>query len=72
MELHLPTRLRRSASLAALAALGIVALSGCFKLDMSLELSSDNTVDGSIILAVDRDQAELFGGEDALARVAVR
>ena len=44
----------------------IVALSGCFKLDMSLELSSDDTVDGSIILAVDRDQAELFGGEDAL------
>lgn len=43
-----------------------VSLSGCFKLDMSLELSPDNTVDGSIILAVDKSQAELFGGEDAL------
>ena len=46
--------------------LAIVSLSGCFKLDMSLELSPDNTVDGSIILAVNRAQAELFGGEDAL------
>lgn len=44
----------------------VVSLSGCFKLDMSLELSPDNTVDGSIILAVNRAQAELFGGEDAL------
>ncbi len=46
--------------------LAVVSLSGCFKLDMSLELSPDNTVDGSIILAVNRAQAELFGGEDAL------
>jgi len=50
----------------ALVVLGVVALSGCFKLDMELELSSDDTADGSIILAVARDQAELFGGEDAL------
>ncbi len=60
------TPLRRTASMAVLAAVGMLALSGCFKLDMSLELSSDDTVDGSIILAVDRSQAELFGGEDAL------
>lgn len=60
------TTLRRTVSMGALAALGIVALSGCFKLDMELELTSDNTVDGSIIVAVDREQAELFGGEDAL------
>lgn len=66
MELNVPTRLRRSASMAVLAAIGVVALSGCFKLDMSLELSSDDTVDGSIVLAIDRDQAQLFGGEDAL------
>jgi hypothetical protein len=45
---------------------GALTLSGCFKLDMDLELESDDTVDGSIVLAVDRDQAELFGGEDAL------
>ena len=61
-----PTRVRRAASLAAVLALAVVSLSGCFKLDMSLELSPDNTVDGSIILAVNRAQAELFGGEDAL------
>lgn len=60
------TTLRRTASMGALAALGLVVLSGCFKLDMEIELASDNTVDGSIIVAVDRDQAELFGGEDAL------
>jgi hypothetical protein len=66
MELTVRTRLRRSATMAALVTLGVVALSGCFKLDMSLELSSDDTVDGSIILAVDRAQADLFGGEDAL------
>jgi hypothetical protein len=59
-------RVRRPASLAALAVVGVLTLSGCFKLDMELELASDDTVDGSIIIAVDRDQAELFGGEDAL------
>jgi hypothetical protein len=53
-------------TLAALAVVGVLTLSGCFKLDMELELASDDTVDGSIIIAVDRDQAELFGGEDAL------
>ena len=52
--------------MAVLAAIGVVALSGCFKLDMSLELASDDTVDGSIVLAIDRDQAQVFGGEDAL------
>lgn len=50
----------------ALAGLSVIALSGCFKLDMSLELSSDNTVDGSVIVAIGRDQVDLFGGEDAL------
>ena len=65
MELTTRARLRRSASMTALVVLGVVALSGCFKLDMSL-ISPDNTVDGSIILAVDRAQAELFGGEEAL------
>jgi hypothetical protein len=60
------TSLRRTAALTALLALAALSLSGCFKLDMSLELSPDNTVDGSIILAVNRAQADLFGGEDAL------
>jgi LppM domain len=59
-------RLRRPAALLALLVLAVLSLSGCFKLDMSLEISPDNTVDGSIILAVNRAQADLFGGEDAL------
>ena len=41
-------------------------LSACFKLDMQLKLQSDNTVDGSVIIAVARDQAQLLGGEQAL------
>jgi hypothetical protein len=53
-------------SLAMLAVAAIVALSGCIKLDMQMNIQSDDTVDGTIILAVARDQAELFGGEDAL------
>jgi hypothetical protein len=60
------TSLRRTAAVTAVLLLAVISLSGCFKLDMSLELSPDNTVDGSIILAVNRAQADLFGGEDAL------
>ncbi|MFL6070753.1 MAG: LppM family (lipo)protein [Actinomycetes bacterium] len=59
-------RLRRSASLSMLVVATAVLLSACFKLDMQIELQSDDTVDGSIILAVARDQAQLLGGEDAL------
>ena len=58
--------LRRPMSLTLLAVAALVALSGCFKLDMQMNIQSDDTVDGTIILAVARDQAELFGGEDAL------
>ncbi len=59
-------RLRRSAALSLLAVATTVLLSACFKLDMQMALQSDNTVDGSIIIAVARDQAQLLGGEDAL------
>jgi hypothetical protein len=52
--------------LALLAVAAMVVLSGCFKLDMALELASDDTVDGSIIVAAQRSFAELAGGEDAL------
>lgn len=57
---------RRSASVALLALAAMVVLSGCFKLDMELELASDDTVDGSIVVAAQRSFAELAGGEDAL------
>lgn len=52
--------------MSALGMASIAVLSGCFKVDMQMELQSDDTVDGSIILAVARDQAELLGGEDAI------
>ena len=61
-----PRRARRTLALAGIALGAVVTLSGCFKLDMNLELQSDNTVDGSVIIAVARDQAELLGGEDAI------
>ena len=63
-----PHRVRRvrTASLALLAVAAMVVLSGCFKLDMALELASDDTVDGSIIVAAQRSFADLAGGEDAL------
>lgn len=59
-------RRRRPVSVALLALTAMVALSGCFKLDMELELASDDTVDGSVVVAAQRSFAELAGGEDAL------
>jgi hypothetical protein len=41
-------------------------LSACFKFDLQMELQSDDTVDGSVIIAVARDQAQLLGGAEAL------
>ncbi len=40
-----------------------VALAGCLKFDMDLAVSSDDTVDGTMILAVDRSLVELGGGQ---------
>jgi hypothetical protein len=44
-------------------ALGAIALllAGCVKIDMDLEVSADNTVSGSAILAVDQNLVELSG-----------
>jgi hypothetical protein len=57
---------RRALGLSVVAMASVVLLTGCFKLDMSLELQSNNTVDGSVIIAIARDQAPLLGGEDAI------
>ena len=59
-------RAHRALPLALLTALLVVLLSGCFKLDMQLELQPDDTVEGSVIIAVARDAADQFGGEEAL------
>ncbi len=54
-------RSRWLARLAPLAALALV-LSGCLKLDMDLELRPDDTVDGAVVFAVDKDLASLADG----------
>lgn len=41
------------------AALLAVSLAGCMKMDMQLELNSDDTVDGSIIFALSREAADM-------------
>lgn len=57
-----------------IAALGALALllSACLKLDMDLEVSSDNTVNGTVIFGVNKDLLELTGGsvEDFLGSEA--
>jgi hypothetical protein len=46
--------------------LATLLLSGCFTVKMDLAIQSDDTVDGSLVLAVDKSLADLAGGEDAL------
>lgn len=53
-------------SVGGLATVVALFLSGCFTLNMDLVIQTDDTVDGSIVLAVDNSLAELAGGEDAL------
>ena len=43
------------------AAALLVVLTGCFKIDMDLDISEDETVDGEIILAVSDELAEATG-----------
>lgn len=43
--------------------LALVTLSGCFKLDMDMEVKSDETIDGAVIVAVDKDLAGMAGSE---------
>ena len=55
------SKLRIAGRVAALGALALL-MSACLKLDMDLEVSSDNTVSGSVIFAVERSVLELSGG----------
>jgi hypothetical protein len=52
---------RRLARLAALAALALL-LTGCLKLDVDLKIQPDDTVDGEVVFAVDKDLLDLTGG----------
>ncbi|MGZ8625229.1 MAG: LppM family (lipo)protein [Actinomycetota bacterium] len=61
------SRLRTLGRIAALGALALL-MSACLKLDMELEVSSDNTVSGTVIFGVQKQLLELGGGsiEDVL------
>jgi hypothetical protein len=67
-----PSRLRRALALAAGAVAVAFVLSGCVKLDMALTLTPENTVDGTIVFAVDKQLLTLGGGnpEDAFKDAA--
>lgn len=43
----------------------LFALSGCFKLDMDLTVNSDDTLDGTVVFAIDKDLSEMAGGQDS-------
>lgn len=60
------TRTVRTAAQSVVALLAALLLSGCFTLEMNLGIQADDTVDGSLVLAVDKSLADLMGGEDAL------
>jgi len=52
---------RRTLGRLAAAAVIVVALSGCMKVDIDLKLKSNNTVDGTMILAMNSSLAQLAG-----------
>lgn len=54
-------RNRRILGAAALTTLVAASLAGCVKMDMALELQADDTVDGTMIVAVSSALAELSG-----------
>ncbi|WP_081784895.1 DUF3153 domain-containing protein [Cellulomonas sp. KRMCY2] len=61
-------RTRRLWGASALAATLLLALTGCVKVDMDIQLQSDDTVDGSLLFAVSSELAELSGQDpEALA-----
>ena len=54
--------MRRTAT-AATTVLALLALSGCFKLDMDMTVNDDDTIDGVVIFAIDQDLADMAGEE---------
>ena len=58
-------RLRRATALAAVLGATLM-LSGCFSVTMDLYVRSDDTVDGTAVLAVDRSLVDAAGGEHRL------
>jgi hypothetical protein len=60
---HGARRRLRTAIAAASAAVGLLALTGCMKVDMDMTLSEDDTVSGTIVMAVSNSLAETMGME---------
>jgi len=58
-------RTRRLLGAAALTAFIAVGLTGCVKMDMQLDLQSDNTVDGTMIFAISSEVAQMAGQDPA-------
>jgi len=58
-------RTRRLLSAAALTTFVAVGLTGCIKMDMQLDLQSDNTVDGTMIFAISSEVAQMAGQDPA-------
>ncbi len=59
---HRPrSRLRRAIPLAAGAAAVVLALTGCLKVDMAVNVRSDDKVDGSVLMAVDKSLLSMGG-----------
>src|SRR5215203_2886178 len=54
--------MRRTTAVVA-TVVALLTLSGCFKLDMDMTVSSDDTLDGVVIFAVDKDLADLADEE---------
>ena len=52
---------RRTLGRLVAVAVVVVALSGCMKVDVDLKLKSNNTVDGTMILAINSSLAQLAG-----------
>lgn len=55
--------IRRRLALAGVMAIALVSLTGCFKVAMNLDVNSDDTMDGAIIFAVDKQYAGLAGDQ---------
>ncbi|GAA1719524.1 hypothetical protein GCM10009809_14150 [Isoptericola hypogeus] len=53
----------RTGLAAVLAAVGLLALAGCMKVDMDMTLSEDDTVSGTMVLAFSNQLAETMGME---------
>ena len=70
-RMHVASNRSRAVGFTAGAALVALLLSGCFTVTMDLRLQADDTVDGSVIVAVDKAWAKRSGGVAAFVQTLV-